>query len=61
MGQTKFLKELEKVGIDILMYGRFKDDIDMASVGLEKGTKFMDGKLVVDEEKNCETHYRSER
>ena len=33
------------------MYGRFKDDIDMASVGLEKGTKFMDGKLVVDEEK----------
>ena len=47
----KVLKELEKVGVNILLYGRFKDDINVAAIELENGTKFVNGKLIIDKDK----------
>ena len=47
----KFLKKLESFGINILVYKRFKDDITMVAEALEKGSKLVDGKIVIDEEK----------
>ena len=47
----KFLKKLESFGIHIIIYERFKDDITMVAEALEKGSKLVDGKIVIDEEK----------
>ena len=47
----KFLKKLESFGINILVYERFKDDITLVAEALEKGSKLVEGKIVMDEEK----------
>lgn len=42
---------MESFGINIIIYERFKDDITMVAEALEKGSKLVDGKIVIDEEK----------
>ena len=48
---TKLLNELKKVDIEPFVYTRFKDDINVITESVEKGTKLVDGKLVIDEQK----------
>ena len=48
---TKLLNELKKVNIEPFVYTRFKDDINVITESVEKGTKLVDGKLVIDEQK----------
>ena len=50
----KVLQKCRDVGIQISTYSRFKDDIFVSAASLENGTKFVDGKLIIDEEKNVE-------
>ena len=47
----KLLVELEKYGMVPDIYSRFKDDIQIAVESLEKGSKIVDNKLVIDENK----------
>ena len=44
----KLLVELEKYGMVPDIYSRFKDDIQIAVESLEKGSKIVDNKLVID-------------
>lgn len=39
------------VGIEPDVYSRFKDDINIVTEALEKGSKLVGGKIVIDEEK----------
>ena len=50
----KFLQKCRDVGIKLTTYSRFKDDTFVAAVSLENGTKFVDGNLIIDEEKKAE-------
>ena len=45
------MEKLRLVGIELEVYARFKDDIDVVTEALEKGLKYVDGKLVIDEDK----------
>ena len=47
----KFLKRLEELGVNIIIYERFKDDITIVAEALEKGSKLMGDKIIKDEEK----------
>ena len=47
----KFLTELKKVGINLPLYKRFKDDITLLVEALQKGTIFEGGKLTINEDK----------
>ena len=47
----KFLKRLEELGINIIIYERFKDDITIVAEALERGSKLMGDKIIKDEEK----------
>ena len=50
----KFLKKVKDIGIILHVYSRFKDDIFISANSLEKGTKLVEGKLIVDMEKKAE-------
>ena len=50
----KFLHKCRSIGINITMYSRFKDDIFVSASSLEKGTKLVNEKLVVDDVKKIE-------
>ena len=43
-----FVQKCKDMNIDLMMYSRFKDDIFVSALSLEKGTNIVDGKLVVD-------------
>ena len=45
------LTELKKVGVDPEVYTRFKDDIQIVSEAMEKGSKIVGGKVEIDEGK----------
>jgi hypothetical protein len=47
----QLLMKLKNLGIEPEVYERFKDDIDVVTESLEKGSKFLDGRIVIDEEK----------
>ena len=47
----RLMEKLRLVGIELEVYARFKDDIDVVTEALEKGLKYVDGKLVTDEDK----------
>ena len=56
----KFLEKLKTIGIKPLVYSRLKDDILIALEPLEKGTKYMEGKLINDAEKKVEDEHKSD-
>ena len=56
----KFLEKLKTIGIEPLVYSRLKDDILIALEPLEKGTKYMEGKLINDAEKKVEDEHKSD-
>ena len=56
----KFLEKLESLGINPLVYSRLKDDILIAVESLEKGTKFVNGNLIKDDEKKVEDDNKSD-
>ena len=49
-----FLAEVNRIGMCIEIYKRFKDDITIVAESVEKGTMFKDGNLIVDPEKKFE-------
>ena len=56
----KYLKKLKSLNMNPLVYSRLKDDILIAIVSLEKGTTYINGELVVDEEKSKEDENKSD-
>jgi hypothetical protein len=54
------MTELEKVGIEPMVYTRFKDDIEVVTEGIEKGSILVQGKLVIDETKKEEDSLKSD-
>ena len=46
--EKKFIKKLETLGINLLLYERFKDDITLMIEVIANGTKFENEKLIVD-------------
>ena len=50
----KFLTKLETLGMVPLVYSRLKDDILIAIEALEKGTKYVEGHLIIDDIKKLE-------
>ena len=56
----KFMKKCEDMSITLTMYSRFKDDIFVSALDLEKGTKISDGKLVIDMKKKEEDKEKHE-
>ena len=48
---NKFLEKLNSAGVNLILYERFKDDITIIGEELEKGSKWENGKVVIDEEK----------
>ena len=50
----KFIQATKDLGISLTFYSRFKDDIFVSAKNLKKGTKFDDGKLVIDDHKKLE-------
>ena len=56
----QFLQKCENIGITVTMYSRFKDDIFISALDLEKGTKLVDGKLIVDSEKKEQDEEKSD-
>ena len=44
----QFPEKLKSIGINLIIYFRFKDDITIITQSLEKGTKWKEGKLVID-------------
>ena len=50
----KFLTKLETLGMVPLVYTRLKDDILIAIEALEKGTKYVEGHLIIDDIKKLE-------
>ena len=53
------MKELKKVNIEPMVYTRFKDDIELVTEGVEKGTRLVEDELVVDETKKAEDESKS--
>ena len=45
----KLLAELEKLDLVPEIYSRFKDDITIVNENLEKGSKIIEGKIIVDD------------
>ena len=45
----KLLAELEKLDLVPEIYSRFKDDITIVNESLEKGSKIIEGKIIVDD------------
>ena len=43
--------ELKKYGIELDIFSRFKDDINIVTESLEKGSKLFDGNIIIDEAK----------
>ena len=56
----KYLLKLENLNMKPLVYSRFKDDILIAIVSLEKGTRYSKGKPVLDETKLKEDENKSD-
>ena len=56
----KFLLKMKSVGLNLIIYLRFKDDITIDTKGLERGTRFIEGKLVIDEDKRREDMEKSD-
>ena len=56
----KLMKELKKVEIETFVYTRYKDDIEVVAESVERGTKLVGGKLIVDEEKIGEDILKSD-
>ena len=56
----KFLEKLKTIGIKPFVYSRLKDDILIALEPLEKGTKYMEGKLINDAEEKVEDEHKSD-
>ena len=54
----EFVGKLKIIGIEPLVYSRLKDDILVAIEALEKGTKYIKGKLINDAEKKIEDEQR---
>ena len=54
------LKKLKNVGIEPKIYTRFKDDINICTESLEKGSKLVNDKLIIDEEKRAIDEDRSD-
>ena len=46
----KFISKLKSLGINPIIYQRFKDDITIVAEELEKGSKLEDGKIIINEE-----------
>ena len=49
--EKKFIRKLENLGVNLLLYERFKDDITVMIEAIEKGTKLENEKLAVDSKK----------
>ena len=49
-----FIEKCEELGINLMMYSRFKDDIFVAANAIEKGSRLENGKLIVDMNKKLE-------
>ena len=47
----EFLKELRRIGIEILMYKRYVDDVNIIMVAPNAGLDYIDGRVVVNEER----------
>ena len=45
----KLLADLEKLDLVPEIYSRFKDDITIVNENLEKGSKIIEGKIIVDD------------
>ena len=56
----KLMKELKKVEIETFVYTRYKDDIEVVAESVEKGTKLVEGKLIIDEQKKIEDEHKSD-
>ena len=56
----KLIKELRKVNMEPIIDCRFKDDINLVAEAVEKGTKWLDGKLTIDETKRLEDKDKSD-
>ena len=56
----KFIHKLKTLGIDLIFYKRFKDDITILVGSMEKGSKFEGGKIIIDDDKKKTDHNRSE-
>ena len=56
----KFIEKLKSLGIDLILYERFKDDITIITECLEKGSKYENGEIVVDMEKKKSDAERSD-
>ena len=44
----KFIKKLESLGINLIFYKRYKDDITIIAEAVEKGTAFENGTITID-------------
>ena len=56
----QFLKKLSSVGISPAIYERFKDDITLLLESLEKGSKYSNGKLIMDMDKKMQDEAKSD-
>ena len=56
----KLMKELKKVEIETFVYTRYKDDIEVVAESVEKGTRLVEGKLIIDEQKKVEDDLKSD-
>ena len=56
----RFLQKCTEVGVSVTMYSRFKDDIFISALDVEKGTKLEDGKLIVDMQKKTQDENKSD-
>ena len=56
----KFIKKLKALGIDLILYERFKDDITIIADSIERGSKYENGTIVVDMEKKKSDEDRSD-
>ena len=54
------IRELKKLRLIPEVYSRFKDDIELAIESLEKGSKIIDGKIVIDKDKMVEDENKSD-
>ena len=44
----KFIQKTKLLGIDLLLYKRYKDDIFIVAEVIEKGSKYEEGNVIVD-------------
>ena len=56
----KLKRLLEELEICPLLYSRFKDDIALALERIMKGSKLVDGKLVIDDQKQKEDENKTD-